>query len=89
MDQQNFNLYNVIPMPLYINNTQFAYVQFTYDYIAISPSKEYYTTFLPQQINACKQIANCFICYVIQPIHSKSNNNLYEISLFNKQFLPL
>lgn len=45
VDWQNFVLYNIIPIPIHINNTQFAYVQTTYDFIAINPSKEYYTTF--------------------------------------------
>jgi len=66
-------------MPVKINKTTFAYVQTTYDYIAVSPSKEQYTTFTPQQINECKQITNYYLCYATQPIHSKSTNDLCEI----------
>jgi len=85
VDQQNFILYNIIPMPIKIKNNQFAYVQNTYDYIAISPSNEYFTTFTPQQLNSCKRIVNYFICYAIQPIHSKNANTNCKMALFTKQ----
>jgi len=85
VDQQNFNLYNIIPMPIKINNKQFAYVKNTYDYIAISPSNEYFTTFTPQQLNTCKKITNYYICYAIQPVHSKTSNTNCEMALFTKQ----
>jgi len=35
---------------------------------------EYFTTFTPQQLNTCKKILNYFICYAIQPVHSKTYN---------------
>uniref|UniRef100_A0A2S2NTW6 Envelope fusion protein n=1 Tax=Schizaphis graminum TaxID=13262 RepID=A0A2S2NTW6_SCHGA len=85
VDQQGFNLYNIIPMPIKIKNKQFAYVKNTYDYIAISPSNEYFTTFTPQQLNSCKHIHNYFICYAIQPVHSKNSNTNCEMALFTKQ----
>lgn len=34
VDEHKFNLYNIIPMPIKINNKQFAYVKNTYYYIA-------------------------------------------------------
>jgi len=85
VDQQNFNLYNIIPMPFKIKNNQFAYVKNTYDYIAISPSNEYFTTFTPQQLNSCKQIHHYYICYAIQPVHSKNSNTNCEMALFTKK----
>ncbi|CAI6373850.1 unnamed protein product [Macrosiphum euphorbiae] len=85
VDQQNFILYNIIPMPIKIKNKHFAYVQNTYDYIAISPSNEYFTTFTPQQLNSCKKILNYFICYAVQPVHSKNSNTNCEMALFTKQ----
>ena len=85
VDQQNFILYNIIPMPIKIKNKQFAYVQNTYDYIAIIPSNEYFTTFTPQQLNSCKKILNYFICYAVQPVHSKNSNTNCEMALFTKQ----
>lgn len=85
VDQQSFNLYNIFPIPIRINYTQFAYIQTTYDYIAISPSKEYFTTFTLQQIDKCKKIMNYFICNAYQPIHSKSKNTLCEMASFTNQ----
>lgn len=72
-------------MSIKINNIQFAYGKNTYDYIAISPSNEYFTTLTLQQLNNCKKLINYFICYAIQPVHSKISNTNCEMDLFTRQ----
>ncbi|XP_050421641.1 uncharacterized protein LOC126834051 [Adelges cooleyi] len=82
VNQIELNLYNLIPLPKHVTNDKYIYIDSNYDYIAVSKSKDYYTTFNNLQILQCKRTKNFILCPQYQPLHPKSMKPICEIELF-------
>lgn len=60
------------------------YVKTNYEYIAISKSKEYYTTYKETDLLKCKESKNFVICPEVQALNPRSLKPICETHLFHE-----
>jgi hypothetical protein len=79
--QHILTLYHLLPKPVCkINNC--VYIKPSFNYVAISKSKDLYTTYDHFDRLQCNYIQNCLLCPEIHPLHPRSTRPNCEISLF-------
>ncbi|KAE9523210.1 hypothetical protein AGLY_016377 [Aphis glycines] len=78
--QNELTLYHLIPKPV-CKLTNCLYIKPSYNFLAISKTKELYTTYDQFHYSACKSAHNFLLCPEINPLHPKSTRPICEIQL--------
>jgi len=78
--QHILTLYHLIPKPVCILNNC-IYIKTSYNFLAVSRSKELYATYDEHEPLKCKRAHEFLLCPEINPIHPKLSRPICEISL--------
>lgn len=79
--QHTLTLFHLIPKPVCKDNAC-IYVNPTYDYLAVSKSKELYSTYDKLDKLYCKNARSFLLCPEIHPLHPRNTRPICEILLF-------
>lgn len=75
----NFNLYNLIPLPLINNTNEFLFIIPNINYLAVSEDKNLYTIF--NNLNNCKTFFNITICKNHEPLYLAHSRPICELEI--------
>ncbi len=78
--QNELTLYHLIPKPV-CKLTNCIYIKPSYNFLAISKTKELYTTYDQFHYSACKSAHNFLLCPEINPLHPRNTRPICEIQL--------
>jgi hypothetical protein len=82
--KDNFILYNLIPKPICKKNMNCMYVKPSYNFIAISKTKERYTTYNNSHYAKCKYARDFLLCPEIQTLHPRNLRPICEVQLLQE-----
>jgi len=79
--QNDLTMYHLIPKPVCNDNINCMYIKPSYNFLAISKTKELYTTYDQFHNSACKHTRNFLLCPEINPLHPRSTRPICEVQL--------
>lgn len=82
IDNYEFTLYNLIPLPVSGNNDPLhMYINPKMDYLAISKDYENYISYRTEELNKCRQTPNYKLCTGGQAIYNRHERTVCEVQL--------
>jgi len=89
IQNNDFNVYNLIPLPVVCDNKSLFLVEPEIEILALSYDKEKFFPLTNKQWEMCRELKSYTLCKSIQPIHHRSKSNLCKLTLLlNPQNLP-
>lgn len=79
----DLTMYHLVPKPICINS-QCMYIKPNYDYLAVSKSKELYSTYNTFDPKFCKLSTTFLLCPGIHPLHPRSLRPICEVFLLQE-----
>lgn len=80
-----FELYKVSPLPKFLQNNKYVFIQPKTEYFGIDDVKQYYVYLKKNELDDCKCIrSNNFICQQTNPVYQAHLHESCEIKLFKK-----
>jgi len=84
--QHELSLYNLIPLPVCVpeNKKKCMYIKPKHDFLAVTKTKELYSTYDNFNPTICKSVHDFLLCPETHPLHSRSMRPMCEILLMQE-----